>query len=248
MSDDLTLPAGYRLHSFESLDSTNEEALRRIADGAGEGDVIWAARQTGGRGRPGRMWYSPPGNLYVTFVVAVPPDRAVGQLAFVTAVAAGEAVGPLLASPALLRYKWPNDLMLDGRKLGGILIEASPRGRTDLVAVGLGLNVDSGPPGLPAACLEAAGVSAGVPDILSAVCRTFDVWCGVWRHDGFAPVRERWLAAAYGVGYRLEVRFPDGATVDGTFRGIDPGGALVLQRPDGKTEPIPTGEVFFAPA
>ena len=248
MSDELILPTGYRLHSFDAIDSTNAEALRRIADGAPSGDVIWARRQSGGRGRRGRLWHSPPGNLYVTIIVPTPSDRLVGQLAFVAANGAGEAVRGLLASPGLIQYKWPNDLMLDGRKLGGILIEASPKGQTQMVAIGLGLNVASKPSGLNATSLKEFGVAVTVREILQTICYSFDQWYQIWRRDGFSPVRERWLAAAHRLGDHIEVRFPNGTTQDGSFRGIDPSGALILEQSGGKTELIATGEVFFASA
>lgn len=242
------MPAGYRLRSYDTIDSTNAEALRRLADGASGSEVIWALQQSGGRGRRGRLWHSPPGNLYVTLVVPSPSDRLIGQLAFVAALGAGEGIRGYLASPGLLQYKWPNDLMLDGRKLGGILIEASPKGQSPMVAIGLGLNVASKPPGLSAACLDEFGVVATVPEILQTVCRSFDQWYQLWRRDGFAPVRERWLAAAHRPGDDIEVRFPDGTTREGSFQDIDRSGALVLKQADGKTELIATGEVFFATA
>ena len=248
MSDELTLPTGYTLHSFDAIDSTNAEALRRLADGAPGGDVIWARQQSGGRGRRGRSWHSPTGNLYVTFVVPVPTDRLVGQLAFVAANGAGEAVRGLLASPGSLEFKWPNDLMLDSRKLGGILIEASPQGQSQMVAVGLGLNVAFSPDGLNAASLKDAGVEISVPKLLQTVCRSFDQWYRTWRQDGFPPVRECWLAAAHRLGEPIEVRFPDGTTLEGSFRGIDQTGALILEQSEGKIELIATGEVFFASA
>ena len=248
MSDELTLPPGYNLRACDTIDSTNAEALRRIADGASRGDVIWARQQSGGRGRRGRLWHSPPGNLYVTFVVPILSEGSVGQLAFVAANGAGEAVRELLASPEQLQYKWPNDLLLDGRKLGGILIEASPQGQTRMVAIGLGLNVASKPSGLNATSLQEFGVKVTVPEILQTVCQSFDQWYRIWRRDGFLPVRERWLEAAHRMGERIEVRFPDGATIDGAFRGIDRSGALILEQADGKTEFIATGEVFFASA
>ena len=248
MSDDPTVPAGYRLHSFVTIDSTNAEALRRIADGAPGGDILWAGEQSGGRGRRGRLWCSPPGNLYVTITASAPADRLVGQLAFVAALGAGEAVRELLASPDKLQYKWPNDLMLDGRKLGGILIEASPRGQSNLVAIGLGLNVAVSPSGLGAVSLKEIGVVVSVREILQAVCQSFDHWYRVWLQEGFAPVRERWLDAAHRTGDRIDVRFPDDTTIDGSFRGIDLNGALILEQPDGKTDLIAAGEVFFATA
>ena len=246
MSGDPTVPAGYRLHSFDTIDSTNAEALRRIADGTTGGDILWAGEQTGGRGRRGRLWSSPPGNLYVTITVPTPADRLVGQLAFVAALGAGEAVRGLLASPDLLQYKWPNDLMLDGRKLGGILIEASPRGQSNLVAIGMGLNVAVSPSGLRAVSLKEMGLAVSVRQILQEVCQSFDHWYRVWLQEGFAPVRKRWLEAAHRKGDRIDVRFPDDTMIDGSFNGIDPNGALILEQSGGKIDLISAGEVFFA--
>jgi BirA family biotin operon repressor/biotin-[acetyl-CoA-carboxylase] ligase len=194
------------------------------------------------------LWHSPPGNLYVTIVVPILSDRLIGQLAFVAANGSSETVRGLLASPGHLRYKWPNDLMLDGRKLGGILIEAGPKGQTQMVAIGLGLNVASKPSELNATSLKEFGVEVTVPEILQTVCQSFDQWYRIWRRDGFSPVRERWLEAAHRKGERMEVRIPDGATIDGSFRGIDQSGALILEQSDGKTELIATGEVFSASA
>lgn len=247
MSDDLTMPAGYRLHSIDTIDSTNAEAMRRIAKDARAGDIIWAREQSIGRGRRGRSWHSPPGNLYVTIVVQRPPDRLVGQLAFVAANGAGEAVRGYLPSPGALQNKWPNDLMLDGKKLGGILIEGDTQGHNDnLIAVGLGLNVATKPSELKAISLMDIGVEVTVEETLQAVCQCFDRWYKVWRRDGFLPVRETWLAMAYGLGACIDVRFPDGSSIDGLLRGIDQTGALLLEQSDGKTELIATGEVFFA--
>jgi BirA family biotin operon repressor/biotin-[acetyl-CoA-carboxylase] ligase len=138
--------------------------------------------------------------------------------------------------------------MLDGRKLGGILIEASPRGQSNLVAIGLGLNVAVSPSGLGAVSLKEIGVVVSVREILQALCQSFDLWYRVWLQEGFAPVRERWLEAAHRTGDRIDVRFPDDTTIDGSFRGIDLNGALILEQPDGKTDLIAAGEVFFASA
>jgi len=246
MSGELRVPAGYRLFSFDTLDSTNAEALRRIAAGAQAGDIFWARIQSGGRGRRGRKWHSPPGNLYATLVVDVPSIRSIGQLAFVTAIGAGDALKRSLASPELLQYKWPNDLMLEGRKLGGILIEVSPVSDTQLVAVGMGLNLISNPLGMNAASLLEAGVEVDVADMLAAVCKGFDHWYRIWRKDGFSSIREYWLKTAHGMNERIKVQFPDGAMKDGLFRGIDESGALILEDSDGSTTPIATGEVFLA--
>ncbi|MDC0034028.1 biotin--[acetyl-CoA-carboxylase] ligase, partial [Alphaproteobacteria bacterium] len=184
-----------------------------------------------------------------TFIVPRPSDRSIGQLAFVAANGAGEAVRELLISPPGLQYKWPNDLMLEGRKLGGILIEGNMQGQNEkLVAVGLGLNVCTKPSGLNAVSLKESGVEVTVDEILPSVCQSFGYWYQLWQREGFSPIQERWLAAAYRLGDAIEVRFPDGATINGSFQGIDETGALILERQDRKIELIATGEVFFPSA
>ena len=241
------LPDGYRLAAFEEIDSTNAEALRRVEKGDGPGTVIWARRQTAGRGRRGRQWQSPAGNLYATLIAALPPDGEPGHLAFLAALAAGEAVGASLPPGRHLSYKWPNDLMLEGAKLGGILIEAgrTPDGAT-LYAVGLGINVASAPDG--AAYLDATGARTTVEQLLFAVCRAYARWMEVWSARGFAPLRAAWLAGAHGLGGAVTVRFPDGSAAHGLFRDIDERGALLLDQPEAGTRRIAAGEVFFAAA
>jgi BirA family biotin operon repressor/biotin-[acetyl-CoA-carboxylase] ligase len=238
------LPAGYRLSLFDEIDGTNAEALRRIRAGAAAGDVILARRQSAGRGRRGNGWVSLEGNLHVTVTTAVPAGRPAAQLAFVAALGAGDAVRAVLPAGRAFEYKWPNDLMLDGAKLGGILIE----GAEDLFAVGIGINVAWAPAGLPAACLAATGAGATVADLLGRVCHGLDRWLGIWAAEGFAPLREAWLRHAHRLHGPIEARFPDGASAAGIFSDIDRDGALVLRREDGTTRTIATGEVLFATA
>lgn len=241
------LPAGYRLIELEDVDSTNAEALRRAAGGAGDRTVICAARQSAGRGRKGATWISPPGNLYASLIVTPPPGRMTGQLAFVAALAAGESIRNLASVDMALRYKWPNDLMLAGRKLGGILIEGGPRG---LYVVGLGVNVASAPDSgdfAAAALNHHLHINVEPLEILTAFCHQFDHWCGVWRAQGFAPVRAAWLERAAGLDRPIEARLP-GETVRGVFAGLDADGALLLDLADGGRREITAGAIYFAEA
>ncbi|MDE0333734.1 MAG: biotin--[acetyl-CoA-carboxylase] ligase, partial [Defluviicoccus sp.] len=127
----MRLPDGYRLVSLQRTDSTNAEALRRAADGAPHGTVVLAAEQTAGRGRRGRRWLPAPGNLYMTVLVRPPEGSATAQLSFLAAVALGEAMD----RETDFRFKWPNDLLVGGRKIAGILIEADG----EAAAVGIGV-------------------------------------------------------------------------------------------------------------
>lgn len=231
----MRLPPGYTLVSLDAVDSTNEEARRRIAAGAPHGTVIRARRQRRGRGRRGRRWASPPGNLYATIVLRPPPVPALGQLAFVAALGAGDALRPL----APVVFKWPNDLLLGDAKLGGILIEVFDRA----VAVGVGVNVARAPsgPGFAAARLPAP---VRAPDLIGPICRCFDAWYERWRREGFAPVRAAWLAHAAGLDRPVEARLP-GTVASGLFRGLDEDGGLILERPDGGRQVVAAGDVLL---
>jgi len=229
------LPDGYDLVRLETVDSTNAEALRRAADGAPHGTVIVAAAQSEGRGRRGRTWTSPAGNLHATIIVRPERTPMGGQLAFVAALAAGEALRPY----APVRFKWPNDLLLDGAKLGGILIEIVD----GAAVVGIGVNLRSAPDDtrIPATVLPG---DADADNVLGALCHGFEHWVDRWRDEGFAPLRAAWLAHADGIGGPIEARLPT-RVLTGTFRGLDETGALLLEKDDGSSVTVSAGDVFF---
>ncbi len=247
----MDLPAGYRLATFESLDSTNEQARGLAMDGALDGTVIWAKSQTAGRGRQGREWQSPEGNLYCSIVVRPEvPAADAAQLSFVTALALGQAVSGLLPDGVEMRYKWPNDLLLDGRKAAGILLESSggAAGRLDWLVIGAGLNVEECPDvtgGYPATSLREAGVRpVALGDILARYIGGFAHWRARWQNEGLAAIREAWLERAARLGEDITVRLP-GDQLQGRFTGLDEGGALLLDLPDGSRRTITAGDVFF---
>lgn len=229
----MRLPAFYRLHVFEELASTNDEAKRLAAEGEPEGALILARRQTAGRGRSGRHWESPPGNLY--FSLLLRPDRPpaeTAQLSFVAALAVADAVGV----PTTL--KWPNDVLARGRKLCGILLEGS----AGALVVGCGVNVESAPEG--AACLRAEGSGASADQALAAFCSAFLAWRQRWAEEGFAPVRAAWLARAHGLGAAVTARL-GAKTLRGAFVDLDGDGALVLDLGAGEQRRVAAGEVYF---
>lgn len=231
----MRLPAFYRLQVFEELASTNDEAKRLAAAGAPEGALIVARRQTAGRGRSGRVWESPPGNLYFSLLLRPgrPPAES-AQLSFVTALALSDAL------PAPTALKWPNDILARGRKLCGILLEGS----ADALVVGCGVNVESAPPG--ATCLRAEGADAAPETVLAAFCEAFLPWRRRWAEEGFAPIREAWLARAHGLGAAVTARLGR-ETLHGVFADLDGDGALVLDLGAGNRRRIAAGEVYFAP-
>jgi BirA family biotin operon repressor/biotin-[acetyl-CoA-carboxylase] ligase len=244
------LPAGYRLAAFESLDSTNEQARKLASDGALDGSVVWAKSQTSGRGRNGRQWDSPEGNLYCSIILR--PDMPVAEAAqysFVTALAMGYALDGLLSDSVGLTYKWPNDLLLEGRKVAGILLESSGAsdGRLDWLVIGAGLNIEESPaqPAYPATSLREQGVAPVTPhDMLCRFVEGFDHWRSRWRNEGLGVVREAWLERAARLGEEIVVRLPD-RELNGCFDGLDENGALLLTMADGSSRAISAGDVFF---
>ncbi len=242
----LSLPAGWRLVRLDSVDSTNDEALRRVAEGERHGCVIVADRQERGRGRRGADWQSIDGNLFMTIVAESPrnvsPGRnaSPGQLAYLAGIASARA-----CRTDEIRLKWPNDLIFRNRKLGGILIEEGARARH--YAIGIGINLFAAPfaPGISAISLSEAGISVGRDELVSSVCREFAGLFEAWTTHGFEPVRSAWLDLAFGIGKPIRARLADGSELDGVFTGIDADGALVLQRPDRTDLVISAGAVFF---
>jgi BirA family biotin operon repressor/biotin-[acetyl-CoA-carboxylase] ligase len=240
------LPAAYRLISFDTLGSTNDEAKRRARARAEEGTLVWAREQSAGRGRRGRRWASPPGNLYLSLVLrpACMASRA-AQLGFVAAL----AVGGMLAPLERLSYKWPNDVLVGGRKIAGILLESEMGngGTLAFLVVGVGVNLVSAPEGVefPAtSVIVETGAAPAPATALETFGAQFEAWVEHWRRDGFAPVRAAWRARAMGLGEPIRVRL-DNATLAGRFIDIDDEGALLLET-GGEYRRIAAGEVFPA--
>lgn len=239
----------YHLLSFDSLDSTNEEAKRLAKAGGSHGAVIWARKQSEGKGRLGRNWLSAEGNLFVS--VLLQPQKSLAelsQLSFVAAVAALEAVAPLLEDKSSLKTKWPNDILLSDRKLGGILLESFRTEGNDYpwVIVGLGINIDSYPPRteFPATCLKEAGVElVSAKIILSRFIHHFIECYNEWNNKGFNGIRKDWLANAWNLKQKITARL-EGIEVQGIFDGIDTSGNLVLILDNGKKHIIHAGDVY----
>lgn len=241
----------YHLLSFDSLDSTNEEAKRLAKGGGCHGAVIWAKKQTEGRGRMGRVWTSSEGNLFVS--VLLQPEKPLNdlsQLSFVAAVAVLEALEGLVPEGNRLQCKWPNDILLNDRKIGGILLESFQSGDNGTakawVVVGVGVNVDSYPPRteFPATCLKDAGVElVSAKIILSRFIHHFIECYNTWNTKGFAAIRKKWIAAAWGMDKRLCARLPDG-NIEGVCLGLDPSGSLLLKLDNGKKHQVHAGDVF----
>jgi len=251
MTSELALPTPFRLIAYQTIGSTNDEAKRLARDGAAEGLIVCAQQQTTGRGRRGRAWLSPPGNLYSSTLLR-PQCRAAtaAQLGFVAALGMAGAIGEL-ASHVALSCKWPNDLLANGKKVSGILLETEmiTGDRPDFVVLGVGVNLASSPSGTlyPATSLAEEGAPEIAPlTMLAAFIQHFAEWLTLWRGTGFAPIREAWLARAIGVGEAIQVRL-ERDTLEGRFLDLDDDGALMLGTPGGSRR-IAAGEVFPAMA
>jgi BirA family biotin operon repressor/biotin-[acetyl-CoA-carboxylase] ligase len=244
-----------------AVGSTNDWLLERAGD-LPDGHWVIADRQTAGRGRRGRAWGDGSGNLMAS--VLVKADGQVQQLSFVAALSLATALDKVtgasadispMAGAALsaidaarvpaqrrIRLKWPNDLLLDGKKVSGILLERAG----NALIIGIGANLQTFPENTerPAISLAAANLPVPAPrDVLAALATAFAEYRALWAAQGFEPIRSRWLAMATGVGERIVVRLGS-ETLEGRFVGLEADGALSLGLDDGTVRAVHAGEVF----
>lgn len=245
-------PEGYALKHFETIDSTNEEARRLAAQGSAAPVWITADHQTAGRGRRGRAWDSPTGNLAATLLInPQKPVAECAQLSFAAALAVSDMVAAF-APRHDIKVKWPNDVLADGRKISGILLESASSGATpQWLAIGIGVNLARHPTDteFPATSLKAlhAAAPGSIPaprEALTQLAASFAKWYEVWRARGFSPIRDAWLSRAAMLGSRIKARLANEETT-GLFEGIDDTGALILRESADRTRAIAAGEVFF---
>jgi len=243
-------PDGVGLQHHTHIDSTNQEALRLARAGDRGPRWIVADTQSAGRGRRGRAWMSEPGNLFCTHLFA--PDCTLpraAQIAFVAALAVYDAVAHM--GVADLSLKWPNDLLMGGAKISGILIETAPgpaghQNAAPLLAIGIGINIMAAPDDTPypASCLAAQGVTPDAGEVLAVLAQRFDARYHQWEcGSGFAGIRADWLARACGVGGPIAVRLHNDV-IEGRFETLDESGALKVRCHD-RLRTISAGDVFF---
>lgn len=229
---------------LDAVGSTNDDAKDRARQGAREGTIVTAARQTAGKGRQGNHWLSEPGNLYMSLILRpkVSPAES-GQLSFLAAVALANAVEKLLPAGVKITLKWPNDLLLNGKKAAGILLEteAGSARTVDWLVMGMGLNIAHAPEN--AISIGSLGGHIAPLDMLHMVRAEIMALYRTWREKGFAPIRTAWLDRAAHKAQEINVRLPH-ETFRATFLGIDDAGALHVKLPDGQERHIASGEVF----
>ncbi len=245
----MTIPP---IESYDEIDSTNAEARRRAE--AGETGPVWitALTQTAGRGRRGRDWQTKVGNLAATLLFATDkPAGEAAQISFVAALAAADLAEACLG-PGAATVKWPNDLLVHGRKAVGILVESGPLpdGRVWL-AVGIGVNLAHAPQDVERPAAAFAEFMPGPPPspraALDVLAEAFELWRAAWEQDGFAPIAKGWTERAHGLGQACEARLPN-QTHRGVAEGLDADGALRLRLDDGAVLRITAGDVFFGEA
>lgn len=249
MNDQVQLPAYCHPVFLGEVDSTNDVARAMAAEGAPHLTIVVADSQRAGRGRRGRSWVSAPGNLYFSAVLRPDcPVATAAQVGFFAALAIREAIGEFLAPPSTARCKWPNDVLIDGEKVSGILLESSATGaeKVDWLVLGIGVNVEHAPDDTarPATSLARAGAHGCTSRrLLEAWVPHFAGWYARWQADGFDPIRAAWLAHAADRGGPIEVRLAD-AVLHGRFADLDSSGALVLDQAAGGRRLIAAGDVF----
>lgn len=247
----MDLPDFYTLVRRDEVASTNDVAKDLAAEGATEGTLVVAESQSAGRGRRGKPWSSPPGNLYMSLVMrpVCPPATAV-QLGFVAGVALWDAISDFDDPGIPLTLKWPNDVLLGDRKVAGILLESATKadGGLDWVVIGIGVNTAHHPPEAqwPATDLLSLRDRPGPDDLLPVLAHYLLDHYRLWKAEGFRPIRRLWLENAhFAPGDRITVGGGE-APLDGAFEDIDEHGALVLRLASGETETVSYGEIFPA--
>lgn len=252
----LELPEGYALYEYDILDSTNEEASRRAQAGDLGPAVVWAKTQTAGRGRRGREWVSKPGNVFMS--VLVDPGKPLieaSQLSFAASLAVKRALEDVTESwpePMPITLKWPNDVLLGGQKVSGILLEggAAPDGQggqRDYLIIGIGVNLKHAPEGtpFPATSLAAnTGEQTPASEVVSRITFHLKALIEAWQTSGFSPLRLEWMASADRFGETIDVQQGD-TRIQGTFLDVSAEGALLLGLEDGREETIHAGDVYF---
>lgn len=254
---------GYRLNGFDTIGSTSTEATRAATSGDA-GDVWYCAlQQTEGRGRRGRTWVTAPGNLAASLLIVPNCDPSIAAtLGFVAGVAMNRALRQIVPSATVkhgidgadgqggsrIALKWPNDVLADGAKLSGILLEAQKRPDGSLaIVIGMGVNIVAAPEGLPypATSLRDLGYDISAETVFAALSDAWVDTIEVWDAGrGIAEVLSLWREAAAGIGAEVAVQ-RDGEVVRGVFETIDEAGRLIVRANDNRRIAITAGDVHF---
>ncbi len=247
-----SLPSVYNVINLKNVSSTNQEAIKLAKlgeDSAPDGTIVLAEEQSQGRGRRGNIWHSPPGNLYLSLILR--PEVSVqrsAELSFVAALAVYDALGNIGPPGHQVHCKWPNDILLNNKKVAGILLETESKlnkRSVDWLVLGLGINVLSFPTdsNSKATSLKFEGWTNNADEVLRAFAKSFLSWTNQWLNEGFHVIRRNWLWRSIGIGEIVTVNIGK-HKLTGTFMDISEDGALVLNVND-EIINVSAGEVFF---
>lgn len=235
---------------YDTLDSTNSEAKRLMLAGAKEGIVVVAEKQTHGRGRLGRRWISPKGNLYATMVVI--PDKeliAIPSLALVTGLAIAQALKELLSFSHPVQVKWPNDVLLASQKVCGILVETDvDNSGKPICYIGFGVNLVSSPEmvAFPATSLHHYLARPVAPEeVLAHILVKFTILYEEWLENGFKKLNKPWSDTAFGIGRHIAVQLQPGVETFGKYTGVNEEGALLIADEMGQVQTLYSTEIRF---
>lgn len=235
----------WHIHRYDELTSTQDLAHEMAGAGAPAGSVVVAKLQTAGRGRSGNSWQSITGNLLCSIILRpdIEPMQA-GQYSFMSAIALNRALAEILSEDHTVKNKWPNDLLVDDKKIAGILLEAVIEdGNLDALIIGLGLNIVAAPD--DRSSVHGAGAWEETSDtMLNAFLANLAEVIAEYESEGFAGLRDEWLSEAAGLHKAIRVRLPK-AQFEGVFEGLEADGALRLRLANGEIKVVHSGEVFF---
>lgn len=236
----------WKIETHDSLPST-QDALKKLARiGKPEGTVVHALVQTEGRGRHGRKWVSEKGNLYLSLLLKPSGEaRHIGQVALVAGVATADAIQKYLVDPDAVTLKWPNDVLLDGVKCAGILVETdlTPKNSLSWVGVGIGINIVDAPVGVGHRLDRYAKKTPSIIALRTSLLSSVDKYYTLWQKEGFEIIQEKWLQYAHKKGSRIKVRVGTN-TMEGIFQGIDDNGNLLMTDSKLNLKKITAGEVY----
>lgn len=232
----------FKVHTYASLPSTQDYVKELIEEGLPEGTVVQCLEQRHGRGRHGREWFSPIGNLYMSVLLRPKCDvKDAGQLSFVAAVALSAAMDEVVDEKQHTKtLKWPNDILIDGKKVSGILIEREEGG----YALGMGVNIMAPPKDAISLNQVTWEIQVPIHPFRDKVLEKLAHYYDLWQDEGFAPIRSEWLRQAHGLGKPITAGQGDRKKA-GIFKDIDEEGHLILEGKDGKIFDINSGEVYF---
>mgnify|MGYP003110097184 FL=1 len=239
---------GFRILGYDSVTSTNDEADNLAQKGAPDRTLVWARSQNSGRGRLGRTWVSPEGNLYTTALLdpGLPLGR-LQELSFVASLAVHDTVAGLLPDVDLV-LKWPNDVLLGGAKISGILTETRVRGNHVAALLGVGINLAHAPDGArypTTALADHLAAPLSVEGLLDFYLKALSARYALWCTDGFAPIREDWTTRSRWIGRRVSVENGEQKII-GRYDGIEADGSMVVADDSGEKHRISAGDVRLA--